>query len=70
MADAIKGKILADGTIKFTTDEVSPENHVNAEGILKFVGQQLGGKTTREARGDVSHHHAHTHSHGGVTHSH
>ena len=70
MADRMQVKILADGTVKMTTDAVSPENHVNAEAALKLIGTTLGGKVTREARGDVAAHHAHTHTHGGVTHSH
>lgn len=66
--DKMQIKVLADGTVKITTDEVSPENHVNAEAALKLIGSTLGGPMKREARGDVAHHH--THSHGDVTHSH
>lgn len=66
--DAMKGKILEDGTIKTTTDEVSPENHQSAEAFFKYLASLTGGETVRERRGDAHHHHHH--SHGGVEHSH
>ena len=73
--DKIKIQILADGTIKSTTDAVSPENHSNAEAFMLLLAQLTGGPTTRKARGDVAHtYHTHVagheHSHGGDTHSH
>ena len=73
--DRIKIEILADGTIKSTTDAVSPENHQNAEAFLKMLATITGGKSSRAMRGDVStHSHTHVagqeHSHGGHTHSH
>lgn len=70
MSTVGKGKILTDGTIKVTTDEVAPEHHVGAEAFFKLLAQLTGGETTREARGDQSHHHHHVHTHGDVTHSH
>lgn len=66
--DRIKIEVLADGTIKSTTDAVSPENHQNAETFMKTLGQLTGGEMHREGRGDVAEHHHH-HEHG-VTHSH
>lgn len=73
--DTIKGQILKDGTIKSTTDPVSPENHQSAEAFMKYLAELTGGQTTRKARGDaatVHHHHSagHEHTHGGDTHSH
>jgi hypothetical protein len=73
--DNIKIEILADGTIKSTTDAVSPENHSNAEAFLKLLSQLTGGPATRQARGDLpTHHHHHVagqeHTHGGHTHTH
>jgi hypothetical protein len=66
--DNIKIEILADGTIKSTTDAVSPENHTNAEAFMKLLASLTGGESHRQARGDVP---VHQHHHGaGVTHSH
>lgn len=58
--DNISIEILADGTLKVTTDEVSGPNHMNAEQLLKYLGELAGGKTTRQRRG---HHHHHEHEH-------
>lgn len=70
MSTVGSGKILADGTIKVTTDEVAPEHHVGAEAFFKLLTQLTGGESHREARGD-SHHHQHEHTHeNSVTHSH
>jgi hypothetical protein len=60
--DKIQIEILADGTIKFTTDPISGPNHVNAEQFLRMVGQLAGGETTRERRKDA-HQHQHEHEH-------
>jgi hypothetical protein len=73
--DNIRVEILADGTIKSTTDAVSPENHSNAEAFMKLLAQLTGGPATRIARGDVAHSHhthvaGHEHTHGGDTHTH
>lgn len=73
--DNVRIEILADGTIKSTTDAVSPENHANAEAFLKMLASLTGGESRRQARGDApthSHHHSagQEHSHGGHTHSH
>jgi len=73
--DQVKIEILADGTIKSTTDAVSPENHANAEAFLKMLAQLTGGESKRAARGDAPvHTHTHVagqeHTHGGETHSH
>lgn len=73
--DRIKIEVLADGTIKSTTDAVSPENHQSAEAFLKMLASLTGGKSSRAMRGDApTHSHTHVagqeHSHGGSTHSH
>jgi len=66
--DKLKIEILADGTIKSTSDEVSPENHSSAEAFLKFLASLTGGETSRKMRGDApTHHH---HEHGQHTHTH
>jgi hypothetical protein len=62
--------ILPDGTIKSTSDEVSPENHQNAEAFLAMLAGLTGGSTARQARGDIATHHAVHHQHGEHGHSH
>lgn len=66
--DRLKIEILADGTIKSTSDEVSPENHQAAEAFLRMLAGLTGGASTRKARGDAPTRTAH--SHGSITHSH
>ena len=63
--DEIQIEILADGTIKVTTDPVSAANHLNAEQFLRFVSTLAGGPTkiTRRSGHDHTHHHEHGHSH-------
>ncbi len=59
--DIIEIEILPDGTIKSTTDPISPANHSNAEAFFKLLGELTGtvGKRTRRV-----------HKHGTVKHSH
>lgn len=38
-------EILADGTIKSTTDKISGANHANAEQFLRTSSQMVGGET-------------------------
>lgn len=64
MNDTLTIEILADGTIKTTTDPVSPANHQSAEAFLQGLTKLAGGEVTRKKR----HAHKHEHSHG--THSH
>lgn len=68
MADRIQIQILDDGTIKSTTDPVSPENHAAADAFMKDLGKKTGGTVHREARGTSAHTHHHVDT--GVTHSH
>lgn len=69
--DTMKIEVLADGTIKTTTDAVSKANHDLAEAFLRAMAKLAGGATTREARKDrnPSHHHHHDQE-GGHSHSH
>lgn len=62
MADVMKIEILADGTIKTTTDPISPANHQSAEDFLKGIAQLTGGAVTRTKRHEHAHH-QHTHEH-------
>lgn len=61
--DTFKVEILGDGSIKVTTDPISPANHMNAEALLTNIARLAGGETKRERRPD-----AHTHSHHHHTH--
>jgi hypothetical protein len=70
-ADTMTIEILPDGTIKTTTDPVSPANHDSAERFIKAMSILAAGKTTRAARTDsaamarAKHHgHDHAHDHG------
>lgn len=55
--DIIQFEVLEDGTLKITTDEISGENHMNAEEFLKWLAQELGGEVKRVKRGHGSHTH-------------
>jgi hypothetical protein len=48
--DQILIEILADGTIKASTDKVSEENHLTAEQFLSFIARLLGGCVTKQKR--------------------
>jgi hypothetical protein len=64
--DVINVEILADGTLKITTDQVSAANHSKAEEFLKDLEQSCGAPATRTKRkgaGPVHVHHGVTHSH-------
>lgn len=59
-ADKMTIEILADGTIKTTTDKISAPNHASADAFLRDVAQLTGNQTTKTKR---SHSHA-QHTHG------
>lgn len=63
MSDKIKVIILKDGTIKSTSDEISPANHSLAEAFLSQMAQLAGGEVDRQMRGDVTHDHTHDETH-------
>lgn len=67
--DTIKIEVLKDGTIKVTTDPISPANHMNAEALLTNIARLAGGDTQRERRPDA-HTHSHHHHHEGEGHKH
>ena len=56
--DALAIEILDDGTIKISTDSISPANHLSADNFLKFISELVGGETTK-----TKNRHAHTHQH-------
>lgn len=67
MSDKMKITIMEDGTIKTDTDKVSLPNHSNAESFLRNIARLAGGVMRRVLKPGAR---AHTHSHGGVTHTH
>lgn len=61
--DVIEIEILADGTVKWSSDAIGGLNHQNAEAFARALAGALGGETTIEAKRGVHHHHHH-HHHG------
>jgi hypothetical protein len=78
MADILHIEVLADGTLKITTDGVSAANHMNAEAFISHANKLMGGTSTRTKRLDVHHSltnalHEHAkdgHTHEGHEHTH
>ena len=58
MADKMTIEILADGSVKVTTDKISAANHMNADTFLKDVINQMGGSVSRTR---ISPMHVHVH---------
>ena len=50
MADQIKIKILADGTIRVETDKISGANHLNCEQFLREISKLAGGEITIKSK--------------------
>lgn len=63
-SDIVNIEILPDGTIKSTTDPISPANHSSADKFFRLMAELAGGEQTRTRR---SQRHVHTHEH---THDH
>lgn len=64
--DEINIEVLADGTIKMTTDKISQANHVNAEGFLQLMARLAGGATEKQRKTQGhTHTHGHDHEHTG-----
>lgn len=59
MSDTIKLKVLDDGTVSSSTDEISPENHQNADAFLEWLAKKLGGTSQRVEKTEG---HVHTHT--------
>ena len=60
--DEMTLEILEDGTIRISTNPISPDNHLQAEQLLAFIAKMSGGEVSRTKRTDV-HMHVHTHEH-------
>lgn len=54
--DKVEIKILEDGRIKVETDSISQPNHLNADKLLDFISQLMGGEVIREKK---KHSHVH-----------
>jgi hypothetical protein len=65
--DKIEIEILEDGTIKVSTDSISPANHLSADQFLKEIERLAGGKVTKQKNRHAG---QHSHRHGNVEHSH
>ena len=65
--DIIEIEVLQDGTIKITTDQISPANHLSADNFLKMIEQLAGGEITKRKNRKA---HGHAHQHGVVGHAH
>lgn len=64
-ADKITIEILADGTLKLETDEVSLANHTNAENLVREMSKACGGPAAiRHKHGKAGHGHSHGHGQG------
>lgn len=65
MPDVIDIEILADGTIKMSTDKISMANHGGAEMFIRETIKEAGGKSSRARKGGaVGHcHDGHYHEH-------
>lgn len=50
-ADTMTIEILADGTLKTTTDKISAPNHASADAFLRDVAQLTGSQTTKTRKG-------------------
>lgn len=48
--DTITITILPDGTIKVSTDEISPDNHLSADRFVREMARLAGGETTIEQK--------------------
>lgn len=62
--DQIYIEILADGTIKTTTEKIGAANHHNAESFFREMARLAGGPTVTQKNPKAhGHHHHHDHEH-------
>jgi hypothetical protein len=66
--DVLQVEILPDGTLKTTTDPISPANHQSAEEFLRGVTELAGGEATRTRKQGKTQHVHHHHGQGGHKH--
>ena len=48
--DEIEIEILPDGTLKITTDKISQANHRNADELMEFLAQKMGGPAEKQKK--------------------
>ena len=61
--DDLQIEILEDGRVKVTTPGISGVNHKNADELLKFMSQQLGGAVEKQKNKKThTHHKQHQHA--------
>jgi hypothetical protein len=66
--DSMTVEVLADGSLKVSTDPVSAANHMGAENMLREMFKSLGGDVvTKHRHGKKMHEHTHSQ---GQTHKH
>lgn len=65
--DKIEIEVLADGSIKISTDRISPANHASASNLVREIQKMAGGPTKTQRKPGVP---AHSHQHGQHHHSH
>ncbi len=51
--DTMNIEVLEDGTLKITTDRISPANHMTAEAFLRNIATACGGKQERKHKHGV-----------------
>lgn len=51
--DTMNIEVLEDGSLKITTDRVSPVNHMTAEAFLRNIAQACGGQQERRHKHGV-----------------
>jgi len=50
MADTIQLEILEDGKLSIQTSAISDKNHINADQLLDYIEELLGGERQTEKR--------------------
>ena len=67
MPDVMNIEVLEDGTIKITTDSISPANHANADEFMELVGELGGGVPVMTKTKEEHHHYTNTVQNRNVT---
>ncbi|MDE2106355.1 MAG: hypothetical protein KGL39_54570 [Patescibacteria group bacterium] len=60
MADEIDVEVLADGSLKITTDRISGPNHLSAEKLLRDL-EEIAATPAQKVRRGRTHTHNHKH---------
>ena len=57
-----KYEILPDGQLKIDVDGISPEAHMQADQLMKFLRESMGGDVIEQKK-KTAHTHVHEHEH-------